>query len=68
MFFKCLEGDATRFLQVLVNFLNNSLKFSSKNSEIRVNLVVIEKHLTFEQNYKSEHSYGDVNCVEVHED
>ena len=68
MFFKCLEGDATRFLQVLVNFLNNSLKFSSKNSEIRVNLVVIEKHSTLEQKYKSEHSNGDVNRVEVHED
>ena len=46
MFFKCLEGDAKRFSQVLVNFLNNSLKFSAKNSEIRVNLVVLEKHST----------------------
>ena len=68
MFFKCLEGDATRFLQVLVNFLNNSLKFSAKNSEIRVNLVVLEKHSTLLQKYKSEHSFGDVNREEVYGD
>ena len=68
MFFKSLEGDATRFLQVLVNFLNNSLKFSTKNSEIRVNLVVLDKHSTLNQKYKSEHSFGDVNREEIHEE
>ncbi len=68
MYFKSLEGDAARFLQILVNILSNSLKFSPKNSEIRVNLVVIESHLTLEQKYKSELSFGYVNREEVSED
>ena len=68
MYFKSLEGDAARFLQILVNILSNSLKFSPKNSEIRVNLVVIESHLTLEQKYTSELSFGYVNREEVSED
>jgi len=30
-------------MQVLINFLSNSLKFSEKNSEILVNLRLLEK-------------------------
>ena len=44
--FKSIEGDSHRFQQILVNLLNNSLKFSTQGSEIRVNLVVLEKHAT----------------------
>lgn len=31
-----IYGDANRFIQVITNFLSNSLKFSDRNSCIRV--------------------------------
>ena len=35
--------DKSRFLQVLINFLSNALKFSNPASEIKVNLILSEK-------------------------
>lgn len=40
-------------MQILVNFLSNSLKFSARNSEIRVNLMILEKHVTLSQLHNS---------------
>lgn len=42
MYFNTVVGDKNRFMQVLVNFLSNSLKFSTENSSIIVNLKLIE--------------------------
>lgn len=35
-YFSSVNGDETRFLQVLINFLSNSLKFSEVGSKIIV--------------------------------
>jgi signal transduction histidine kinase len=42
MYFNTVVGDQNRFMQVLVNFLSNSLKFSTENSSIIVHLKLIE--------------------------
>lgn len=44
--FQSIEGDSHRFQQIMVNLLSNSLKFSQQESEVRVNLFVLEKHST----------------------
>ena len=40
--FIMILGDERRYLQILVNFLSNALKFSSKKSKICVQLKVNE--------------------------
>lgn len=40
--YKGVYGDQNRFLQVLINFLSNSLKFSNKNSRIVIHLKMLE--------------------------
>lgn len=42
IYFNTVVGDKNRFMQVLVNFLSNSLKFSTENSSIIVHLKLIE--------------------------
>ena len=42
LFFTKIEGDEGRFQQILVNLLSNSIKFSRLDSEIRVNLEILE--------------------------
>lgn len=37
-----INADKFRFQQILVNLLSNSLKFSNKDSEVRVILKVLE--------------------------
>lgn len=42
IFLDNINGDENRFLQVVINFLSNSLKFSNQNSEIIIHLEVLE--------------------------
>ena len=42
VFLNNINGDENRFLQVIINFLSNSLKFSNKDSEIIIHLEVLE--------------------------
>ena len=47
LFLKRIIGDERRYLQILLNFLSNALKFSQKNGTISVNLRI--KSLQFEK-------------------
>jgi hypothetical protein len=49
-FFTNLYGDERRYLQILVNFLSNSLKFSPRNSSITVALDVKDQFLKPDNN------------------
>jgi signal transduction histidine kinase len=40
-----IYGDKSRFLQVIINFLSNSLKFSKVGSEIKLHLELLENHV-----------------------
>lgn len=40
--YRNIYGDESRFVQVIINFLSNSLKFSEANSKIVVFLKTIE--------------------------
>ena len=44
-FFTSVFGDERRYMQILVNFLSNSLKFSPRGSTITISLEVKEQHL-----------------------
>jgi signal transduction histidine kinase len=43
--FNNIWGDSQRFLQILANFLSNSIKFTNKNGEIVVVLRLLESQL-----------------------
>jgi signal transduction histidine kinase len=42
--YKHVYGDKNRFLQVIINFLSNSLKFSKMGSEVQLHLELQEIH------------------------
>lgn len=39
--FKSIYGDKRRYIQVIINFLSNSLKFSSQGSKIVLHLEIL---------------------------
>lgn len=41
MFFKCIYGDPRRYLQVLVNFVNNAIKFTMSGGTVTILLEVV---------------------------
>ena len=41
-YYSAIYGDQNRFLQVIINFLSNSLKFSPTDSKIKVQLKMLE--------------------------
>ena len=43
LLFEQIYGDKNRLIQVIVNFLSNSLKFSNVNSEIKLHLKILEQ-------------------------
>lgn len=43
-FYQAVNGDRDRIMQVIINFLSNSIKFSNHNSQIKVDLSLIEVH------------------------
>jgi signal transduction histidine kinase len=40
-----IHGDKRRFLQILLNFLSNSIKFTDKNGSITVSIKVLDHQL-----------------------
>jgi signal transduction histidine kinase len=40
-FFEQIYGDRNRLVQVLTNFLSNSIKFSNRDSQIVINLEIL---------------------------
>jgi signal transduction histidine kinase len=43
MWFRKIEGDPSRYQQVLVNLLSNALKFSNEGQNIQINLKVLQR-------------------------
>jgi signal transduction histidine kinase len=41
-FIQMIYGDERRYLQILLNFLSNSLKFTNEGGEIKVEVKIIE--------------------------
>ena len=38
----CIHGDSNRYLQILLNFLSNAVKFTPKLGEISVEIRILE--------------------------
>ena len=42
---QAIQGDSKRYLQFLLNFLSNALKFTNQNGEIKVSIKVLEHQI-----------------------
>ena len=42
LFFKKIMGDKLRYMQILLNFLSNAIKFSEEGKSITVRVVLLE--------------------------
>lgn len=42
IFFKCIHGDPRRYLQVLVNFVNNAIKFTTSGGKVTILLELVK--------------------------
>jgi CheY-like chemotaxis protein len=50
-YFEQVYGDRSRLVQVIVNFLSNSIKFSNRDSKIIISLQVIQKQVLKSQSF-----------------
>ena len=62
-YFHMVLGDERRYLQILVNFLSNALKFSFKDSKIVVSLKLNE---CVEQKLKTTNPAQKINSIFKH--
>lgn len=58
-YFKQLFGDKNRFIQVIINFVSNAVKFSEPQSKVKLNLKILEA-----QELDNPDFLGDMNDIE----
>ena len=65
-FYKAVNGDRDRIMQVIINFLSNSIKFSNPNSQIKVDLSLIEVHTPNMHELFNQHSSSAEQAIRSH--
>ena len=55
-----LFGDKNRFIQVIINFVSNSIKFSPPNSEVQLNLKVLQTQVVDDPRFMSNQFEDDL--------
>ncbi len=51
-FFQQIYGDKSRLVQVIMNFLHNSIKFSHQGSKIIIRLEILQQHILQNSGFK----------------
>lgn len=51
-FFEQIYGDKSRLIQVIINFLSNSIKFSNQGSKIIIELEILQQHILQNSEFK----------------